>query len=112
MKPEQRRWFAQFTVVIVLLSASVGSLIAGASLAFPQGKVMLDPIVSLVTSINEAVKGQLWLALMILGLSICGLIFMLGNHEQAKSRATWVLVGGAVILGASKIATTVQGVVH
>jgi hypothetical protein len=49
--------------------------------------------------------------LMILALIICGLIFMLGKHEAAQSKATWVLVGGAIILGAPRVVTWLQGVV-
>jgi len=73
---------------------------------------MLDPIASLITGINDAVKAQLFLPLMLLGLTIVGLIFVFGNHERAKERATWLAIGGAIILGGSRIIAAMQGVVH
>jgi type IV secretory pathway VirB2 component (pilin) len=71
----------------------------------------VDPITQLITAITELVRSQVFVPLMILALIICGLIFMLGKHEAAQSKATWVLVGGAIILGAPRVVTWLQGVV-
>jgi len=73
---------------------------------------MLDPIVALVTAINEAIKTQLFLPMMIFALSIVGLIWIFGNHENAKTKATWLAIGASVILGANAIVTKLQGVIH
>jgi len=73
---------------------------------------MLDPIIALINSIVETIRGPLFLP--VLGLAICivGLVFMLGNHEKARSMGIWVAIGGAVVGGSAKIAQAIQTVAH
>ena len=72
---------------------------------------MLDPIVQIAQALYEALKGPLFLPVMLTMLGIAGYMFMVGNHDKAMDKTKWIIVGGALLLGAPRILTALQGVV-
>jgi len=73
---------------------------------------MLDPITGLLTNIYDAMKGNFWLALMVIAIAFVGYKWITDDHQGATRSARWVLIGGAVVLGAPRIAAAIEGAIH
>jgi type IV secretory pathway VirB2 component (pilin) len=72
----------------------------------------MDPIGALLTAIDQSFRSSVLVPMAILSVVVVGAMWMLGNQRNAQERAVATAVGLAVILGATRIVTWIQGAVH
>lgn len=72
---------------------------------------MVDPIIAVFVALMAAMTGPLFVPLMGVALAVPAVQFMSGRQQEAQSRIFWVCIGGAVLLGAIKIATALQSAI-
>lgn len=96
-----------------LFFAWVASSLVIARRLFPTAwEARMEPIGQLLTGIDQSFRTAVLVPLAIVALLVIGGIWMLGNQRTAQERATAFAIGLALILGAPRIVTWIQGIVH
>ena len=72
---------------------------------------MLDPIVALLTALYAAASGPLFIPLVVVAALPAVYHFMFGKAQEGQARSVAVAIGAAILLGAPRIATAIQGVI-
>ncbi len=73
---------------------------------------MFDGLAGVVTGIATSAQGKILIAILVLAIVYGGYQYMTGNHKEGKQ--TWIgaLIGAAVVMLATTIATTVISLAH
>ena len=72
----------------------------------------MEPIAQLLTGADTQFRGTILVPLAIIGLVAIGLLWMIGNQRTAQEKALAFFIGLTVVIGAPRIVTWVQSIVH
>lgn len=71
---------------------------------------MLDPIIALVTYVADVLRGPLFLPAFLTAIGITCYQAFFGNRDKAVDKGVIICAASVVLLGATRIATALQGV--